>query len=263
MVFLGDTHGNLNYVKWYIDNRKIRNTDIIHVGDFGVGFLCETKELDYLGHLNKFLRLKGITLYVFRGNHDNPNYFNGEFFDGEKALTNIKFCPDYTVLELEGKRILGVGGATSIDRVPRRRRNLQEARYNRPNRFHWEDEKFVLNEELAREIKNIDIVVTHTAPDFVYPVNGGKTWPNVVQQFIEEDENLGHELMEERALVTELYRILRKENNITHWFYGHFHTTKVEMYGNTNFMLLNINEFYELRDYTGYEEELNKKYGED
>lgn len=264
MIFLGDTHGNFNYVKWYIDQRKIRDNQIIHVGDYGVGFLdTEFKERNQMGIFNKWLRERGLVMHVFRGNHDNPNYFNGEFM-----YTNLKFHPDYTILEIEGKRLLGVGGALSIDRVPRRKANLEAARYNRTQRFYWADEKFVLDEEKTRAFRDIDIVVTHTAPEFVYPVNGGKTWPYIVKQFIDQgDPDLGKDLMEERATVTEFYRILKKNNdNITHWFYGHFHTDKMEVIGNITFKLLNINELYELEDrYKDLENEddLEKKYGED
>jgi predicted phosphodiesterase len=264
MIFLGDTHGNNNYIKWYIKNRKIENTNIIHVGDFGVGFIGEFQERNNLGEFNKFLREKGITLYVFRGNHDNPDYFKGQYFDGPMAFTNIKLCPDYTILELEGKKILGVGGAISIDRIPRRKMNMDAARVGGEQRYHWGDEEFVLDEEKTREFRDIDIVVTHTAPEFVYPVNSGKTWPFIVQQFIDGgDVNLGQDLMDERAKVTEFHRILQKENNIKWWFYGHFHTEKMETIGNTTFKLLNINEMYELKDYTEFEDEMNEKYGED
>jgi len=266
MIFLGDTHGNFNYVKWYIKQRKIENVDIIHVGDYGVGFINEFKERNNLGMFNKWLRNRGITMHVFRGNHDNPNYFNGDYAEGPKAFTNLKFYPDYTVLEIEGKKILGVGGALSIDRLPRRQRTLQEARYGRDNQYHWEDERFVLDEEKTRAFRDIDIVVTHTAPEFVYPVNNGKTWPYIVQQFIDNgDDKLAQDLMDERATATEFYRLLRKENDIKWWFYGHFHTDKMEVIGNTTFKLLNINEMYELKEdyYKDLEDELNEKYGED
>lgn len=260
MIFLGDTHGNNNYIKWYIKNRKIENTNIIHVGDFGVGFMNEHQERNNLGHLNKFLKLKGITLYVFRGNHDNPYYFNGQYFE---AFTNIKLCPDYTVLELEGKKILGVGGAISIDRKPRRQMNQDAARIGRDKEYYWYDENFVLDREKTKEFRGIDIVVTHTAPDFVHPVNTGNNWPPIVKQFIDDgDTLLPKDLMEEREQVTEFYNILKKNNNITHYFYGHFHTNKINCFGQTTFKLLDINEMYELKDDTDFEEEMNKKYGE-
>lgn len=259
MFYLGDTHGNLNYVKWFIDNRKIRNTDIIHVGDYGVGFIGDVlKERNLMDKFNKWLHERELTMHVFRGNHDDPYYFNGDF-----VYDNLKFHPDYTVLEIEGKRILGVGGALSIDRVVRRKWNLTETRYGTQKRFHWYDEKFILDIEKLNEIKDIDIVVTHTAPDFVYPVNKNNNWPPVVAQFFPEDPGLANDLIEERALLTEFYNIVTKNNpNITHHIYGHFHTHNIDVVGNCTHICLEINQLYEIPDYTDYEKELNEKYGE-
>jgi hypothetical protein len=78
-----------------------------------------------------------------------------------------------------------------------------------------------------------------------------------------EDPELGDDLTNERATLTEFHRAITKNNgNITHWFYGHFHQDHYQDIGGTAFKLLNINELYELKLFDGYEDELNEKYGE-
>jgi hypothetical protein len=130
-------------------------------------------------------------------------------------------------------------------------------------RYHWDEEKFVLDEEKLEGIRYIDIVVTHTAPDFCHPVNQKDNWPPIVGQFLNEDPTLGDDLMEERGLLTQLDVAIRKNNNPTQWFYGHFHTHQYTINGGCVYTCLAVNEFYEVKDYDDYEDELNKKYGED
>jgi UDP-2,3-diacylglucosamine pyrophosphatase LpxH len=81
---------------------------------FSIGFTTPENDMRILEDLNEQLKKKNITMYAIRGNHDNP-----AFFKGDHILSNLKLLPDYTVLDLEGKKILLVGGAVSVDRVPR------------------------------------------------------------------------------------------------------------------------------------------------
>lgn len=260
MIFIGDTHGNNGYIKMVIDNKNYRNLEMIHVGDFGVGFIEMGRQIENLEELNNWLLERGLTLHVFRGNHDNPHYFNGEYI-----YTNLKLHPDYTVLNIEGKNILGVGGAISIDRVPRRRYNLQEARVGRDIRYHWENEKFVLDREKLEGMRDINIVVTHTAPHYAKPFDVKGKWPYIVAQFMGEDVHLGDDLINERNALNEMYDILNKNNLIDDWFYGHFHRNDTTLHQSTLFHLLDINELYEHKDEYGdeFENEMNDKYGED
>ena len=124
MIFVGDLHGNWGHLKWAIKQKQLKDENIIQVGDFGVGFSSYEHDMEKLQQLNDFLKEKNITLYVWRGNHDNPY-----FFDGTVNMTNLKLLPDYTLTIIEGKGVLGVGGATSIDRRPRIVENEANIRY--------------------------------------------------------------------------------------------------------------------------------------
>ena len=44
MIFIGDTHGNNGYMKMVIKGQDYRDMEMIHVGDFGVGFIGMDQE---------------------------------------------------------------------------------------------------------------------------------------------------------------------------------------------------------------------------
>ena len=264
MIFIGDTHGNHNYIQKEIKGKKITNTTFIHVGDFGIGFINREREIEQIGVWNNKLKADNNILYVIRGNHDDPHFFNEkDIHDYDRS--NIKFLPDYSVIEVEGKKILCVGGAVSIDRVPRRRMNLQEIRYGRDKQYYWPNEKFYLDREKLEGLSGIDIVVTHTSPNFAKPFDTKGNWPYIVKQFLYEDDALEDDLIQERLLLDEMYNILKKNNKIDDWFYGHFHRNDTTLHENTLFHMLGINELYEHKEEYGddFEKEMNEKYGED
>ena len=241
-----------------IRQKGITNTIIYHVGDIGVGFTSYEHEMNQLNHFNEKFKSFGITFYGIRGNHDKPH-----FFDGSIDMSNLKLLPDYTLLNLEGKGVLGVGGATSIDRKPRIQENKDNERKGKTNRFWWEKEKFLLDEDELKGFDpgTIDIVVTHTSPHFCYPRNDNGFHP-IVKQFSVNDSKLETELLLERGKLNQMYEILNKNHNLDKWFYGHFHKHEVTLEGNTEFICLEINQLYDLIDYSDYEKEMNEKYGE-
>lgn len=262
MVFLGDVHGNFNYIKWWCKQKHLENANIIQVGDFGIGFNGTAHGIQQLEELQSFFKTHNIHLYVVRGNHDNPGFFNGEF--ELPNFGNVHLVPDYTVIEIEGKNVLFVGGATSIDRSIRRKWNLDEVKYNLTSekRHYWYDEVFEFDEDKLDNMRRIDIVVTHTAPDFCKPHDQKGRWPEIVRQFFLYDPLLEDELVVERMKMTKMYEILKKHNNITDWVYGHFHQDGFTNMDNTLFTLLGVNKTYEIVDDDDYVNELNKKYGE-
>ena len=100
ILFIGDTHGdNINIPHHVEKQTKIPQQEpkaLIHVGDFGVGFQSYDTEMHLLDSLNTKLIEHNTTMYVVRGNHDNPEWFNGEF-----VFSNLVFLKDHTVLEFQ------------------------------------------------------------------------------------------------------------------------------------------------------------------
>ena len=244
ILLLGDIHGSFNNFMWHIKSNKLTDCVIYQVGDFGIGFTNEYNDMATLGNINKFLRERNIQMYVIRGNHDNPYFFDGHLMN---HFENLHLIPDYTVIDINGYKILGVGGAVSIDRRGSKRDQLEYAKAGRDIELYWYDEVFVLNEEKIKSIEGVDIVVTHTAPNFCAPVNKNG-FGYLVDQFAEDDVNLKKDLIEERDLVTKMWELLKEKNpNIKYHFYGHFHNTHNDIINGVEHRLLGVNEMYDPR----------------
>lgn len=232
---LGDLHGNFKALQQALKKQKIQQAAIIQVGDFGVGYASFLKDLKAMEKLNAVLKALDSTLFVMRGNHDNPGYFSGE---APRALdqSHITFVADYTVLKINQLNFLLVGGAISIDR------KAQVVGKN-----YWKEEVLLYDETKIKTLSNIDVVVTHSAPDFAPPFK----FNDLVLTFAKNDPQLIDDLREERATLTEMYWCLKNGsgNRLSHWFYGHFHTPQQFLYENTQMVLVGINELVQLPVY--------------
>lgn len=248
ILYLGDIHGNFNIIHQYVKLYNITNAHIIQVGDFGVGFKTVEKEKRMLEMFHDILLKNNVHVWAIRGNHDYKPHFDSDPF----GFSNIHLIPDYTVLELCGKRILCIGGAVSVDRKFRLTKKQRMGIYENQTlgvESWWPDELFVLDRDKLGEMKDIDIVVTHTAPDYCFPDNKFGFGP-LVDSIVKEtgDTELKTDLLVERNQVTDAFTILRMNNNITHHYYGHFHKSDtLEMFG-IKHRLLNVNELWEERD---------------
>ena len=224
IYFWGDNHWNFNYIRFQLNKKFIQDAILIQVGDFGLGFHHINKELVVLEDLNNLLAENNVTLYVIRGNHDNPEYYQKQLID----MTNIKLLPDYTTICAGEHKILGIGGAVSIDSIIRT-----------PGKTWWRNENVVYN-DIIHELRDITIVATHTTINEAPPELDMKVpileYYGLMQPWLEGD------LRRERELLTQIYNELNENNNKRYWFYGHFHKTFTTVINDTTFYALNINE---------------------
>ena len=221
IVYIGDLHGNFAHIRWWLKQGHHKNITLIQVGDFGVGFKPNTE--DYvLQALNKELGERESILLVIRGNHDNPLWF-----DGNHDYEFIKFLPDYTTMEIDGLNHLFIGGATSVDRTLR----VEGVDY-------WKNEVFIKDLDKVKDLKDIDVVVTHNAPIFVEPFG----FNGLVVYYADKDSTLLDDLTKERNDITEVFDVLQKNNNIKYHFYGHFHYSTKNLVNGCNHIMLNISE---------------------
>ena len=247
IVYIGDIHGNFDYLKSNIDRTKFGNNQeiayLIQVGDFGIGFNKKEKDIETLLLLNKFLKLRNIKMYVIRGNHDDPAYFNNNHI-----YSNLQLLKDYTELFIYNKKYLFIGGALSIDRKVRiTEDNYYRIKYpNSNNISYWENENFLLDEERINNIKDIDILITHTAQSFCYPImqTNHIYLPKIVKDYLKDDNKLLNDLIQERKDMDKLFELLKNNNNISEHYYGHFHYRNIMINNNCKHILLDIDQFY-------------------
>lgn len=200
---MGDIHGEFLQSAFIInETNSIEGADIVQVGDFGMGFHKKGYYENILARLNEKLRKKDNRMFAFRGNHDDPEYFNGEW-----KYSNLELVPDYTVLELGDERILCIGGAVSVDRISRTE-----------GRSWWKGEVAVLDEEKLRGMRGITGVATHTCPHFAPPHSKAN-----IMGFLSYDEKLEDDISDERVMMTSMFNTITENNEPKYWVYGHFH----------------------------------------
>ena len=229
LYVLGDIHGNFNIVKYYSATNNLKNTDIIQVGDFGIGFY--QNDLEKIKELNKSLSLDNNRLYIIRGNHDDPSWFESSHLE----FSHTSFLKDYTLLKLDIGNVFCVGGAISIDRQYRMRNELG----------YWSNELFKLYPHLIPSAENekIDIVITHTAPTYCFPIGVN----SFVKTFAYHDPTLLSELQQERELVDRLFDLIKeKGHEIKSHYYGHFHDSNTDYINNIKHRVLGVDEFLEV-----------------
>jgi hypothetical protein len=227
MIMIGDLHGEYINLLYKITKLELTDTTFIQVGDFGLGFQDLNYDIQTLNGLNKFLVKSNNTLYIIRGNHDNPFFWK---HCEELHLTNIFFAQDYDVLTIEDQKILFIGGGISIDRINRK-----------PGKDYWEDEEFILNEALLDKAceTGIDIVVTHIAPDNVWPY----VFTPVVNHYASREPGLAAALHLERRNMRIVYEKVLKAG-CKQWYYGHYHQSMEEEKDGVLFRCLDIGELY-------------------
>ncbi len=233
LYFCGDIHGEFEPIVARLNN--LSNTALIVCGDIGMGF--NALEYYYLMFKKLDLKLakKNNHLLMFRGNHDDPAYFDGSF----KKYKYLHLVPDYTVVTVLQQNILCIGGATSIDRSYR-----INTEYSTGRKSYWGDAELPCYDEgklseINKEYADaITIVATHTCPSFAYP-----TSKQNVQAWMRRDDTLSQTLDEERATMDRIFEALQqKQKNLKRWYYGHYHEPNVEQHHGMDFILCNCGE---------------------
>ena len=228
IYIIGDLHNNFSYIMQIITKYDIKKSVFLCVGDFGAYWDNDDSNLYSLHNLNKVLIKQKIDLYTIRGNHDNPKNFDNRIYG------NVHLVRDYSVLEFNGYRFLMVGGAHSIDVEHRFIPTTPIDDDTNIRDVLFEGEEFKLDKDKLFGLNNINVVITHTAPLGVYP-------HTIVR--VKDNPELEEKLLRERQAMSEMESILiKKNNNLYKWFYGHFHTPNSEMKNDIEYICVGINE---------------------
>ena len=239
LYVLGDTHGeNMKIAPHLIGDDKSLSKCILHCGDFGIGFSSVKGDVAMMERLNTRLKKYNTTMYVVRGNHDDPKWFNSSGTDTEEhQFPNVILVPDHTILNLtiqdEAKVVYMNGGAISIDRCQRI-----------PGRSYWWNENVTAlsAKDLALIPDNLDIVITHTRPQGVFPIN-----KNGIEHWLLKDMALDGDLDIELGVISDIFEAINAKNSEYRHYYGHFHDSYTECIDGRWHSLLNICELREVR----------------
>ena len=165
ILFAGDTHGNDQQIR-YLEKRAYEHgaNAIFQVGDFGYWPHTDWG-LKFVEEASNAALKNGIPIYWIDGNHENHDALEG--MHGVTPIAPlVYYVPRGTVLDLDGRQILGYGGAFSVDK------------HYRVVGATWWPQETIDYEHLSKVADRFeglkpDILVCHDAPydvdlEFVY-----------------------------------------------------------------------------------------------
>lgn len=240
-LLCGDIHADVEL--WFKEVERLggfTDTDIIILGDIGIGFYyLDDRDMEYkryndrewLKELDFWAKTNNNDIWVFRGNHDDPQYFTRDnvywdFFDNVHLLTEGDF-----VISKNGKRYIVVPGSISIDR---------KGLHRMLGMSYWDDEYIRYGYFTEIEDTKVDGVLAHTGPT---PPACLKS--DAVYNWSLRDENLEDDIDKERTFCDYLIRKFKP----THWFNGHYHEQQTFEHQGVTVHALGICKFLELDRY--------------
>ena len=238
MIYItGDTHRDfyrLNSIN------KNENDMLIILGDVGINYYLNKDDKKIKEKLNS-LKIK---LFCIQGNHEErpeniDTYKEIEMFGGkvfmEETYPNLIFAKNGEIYNIDGKSILVIGGAYSIDK-----------NYRIINNYPWfKDEQLSykeMNDILDKYSgKHVDVILSHTCPLKYEPTESFK---------IKLDQSKIDKTMEKFLDEVE------EKVDYDKWYCGHYHIEK--QIDKLEFMFgrikdFNTGEFVPKYDRNGYE----------
>lgn len=223
ILLAGDTHGNFMNLEMLVDLAQAKSCEQIFVlGDFGYfpNFQSYKIMIDKIS--NKLVN-SSIVLFFLAGNHED--WFSLRLMTERNKFheinPNIFYSPTGNVFEINGTRIMTVGGAYSIDK-----------KY-RTFGVDWfpDEELTILDYNYCSDQGEVDILLTHDCPESIHI-------PNLLPI---------PEAMKNREVLDNIY----KEAKPKKLFHGHYHM-KLESFDETmncNIVGLNCNLNYPNQTY--------------
>lgn len=156
LIVFGDWHGNTRYAEKHL--RKIGREEripdaYVHVGDFGVW----RDSAGFLRNIERILAFQGVELWFVDGNHEDFTLLKEYPFDNrglQKVTEHIFRIPRGYAWRWSGKKLVGLGGAFSVDR-----------RWGTEN-IDWFAEETITEDDFRTAVchDNADILFSHDAP---------------------------------------------------------------------------------------------------
>ena len=167
----GDLHGHAQQLKAECDAAGVTIDDlVVLLGDVCVNYFLNNR--DRVG--KQILSGMKPTFLCIHGNHEArpgtlPQYremrWNGGVVYVEDEFPTILFAEDGEVYELNGMKVIAIGGAYSVDKDCRLARGWRWFPDEQPSE---ETKRYV--EEQVRKNPNIDVILSHTCPAKYTPI---------------------------------------------------------------------------------------------
>ncbi|GAA5493863.1 Calcineurin-like phosphoesterase [Rubritalea squalenifaciens DSM 18772] len=208
---IGDIHGKFPELA----NRLRELPDganVICVGDIGLGF-ADSLTPHCLDEPDQVATIKNQTVWLMRGNHDDPAIWKFKRYAWNDHLKSIRIPPDIHRMMIGNIHVIMVGGATSLDRG-------HPARIDGEN--WWSDEAVSrsapkLVENMVESYGPADLLCTHCGPIEAQP--GMDRDEESFAYYSNIDPDLRKDVKAERTLISQIVAASRTK----HVAFGHYH----------------------------------------
>lgn len=229
MIYItGDTHRDFDRVYSFCEEFGTTREDILIIlGDVGINFFLDERD----EALKASLANLPITLFCIHGNHEKRPYeissyeelqWHGGTVLFEPDYPNLIFAQDGEIYDFDGRSVLVIGGAYSVDKYYRLANHIPWFENEQPD----ETTKVYVENQLEKANWRVDVVLSHTCPRKFEP-----TWcfsPNIDQDQVDKSTKEWLDTIEERL-------------SYEHWYFGHYYAD--EHYGNATMMFEEVEEF--------------------
>ncbi len=209
----GDCHRDFRKIELFCHNYVTTKDDVIIVlGDAGINFDLGARDRA----AKQLLANLPVTLFCIYGNHEarpqSLNCYKEKMWNSgvvyyEEEYPNLLFAKDGEIYDLNGKKVVVIGGAYSIDKEWRLLRGAPWFEDEQPS----EEIKEYVEDKLCEANWKVDYVLSHTAPLKYEPrelfldfIDQSKVDKSTEEWLSEIEEKLDYEK----------------------WFFGHYHGNK-------------------------------------
>ncbi len=165
-ILTGDTHGDFSRIADFCEEYGTTKDDVMVIlGDAGINYFLNYRDENLKCELDEL----PITLFCVHGNHEErpfeiETYEEVEWHGGivyvEEKHPDILFAKDGEVYDFDGKKVIVIGGAYSVDKYYRLRNGMQWFDTEQPDEFI----KKQVESKLDKVGWKVDCVFSHTTP---------------------------------------------------------------------------------------------------
>lgn len=210
VILTGDTHRDFDRIFDFCREYETTPEDILVIlGDACINYFLDDSDRS----LKRELAALPVTLLAVHGNHEEypgemDSYrevpWNGGIVYREPEFPNLLFARDGEIYRLEGRSVITLGGAYSVDKYARLRNNAPWFASEQPD----ERAKRYAEQQLERAGWQVDYVFSHTCPLQYQPRHA--FLPRLDQRLADHSTEEWLDTIEERLTYDS-------------WYCGHYH----------------------------------------